>query len=64
MISVGIGDIVQLKSGGPPMTVTYVDDIRADCAWFDDKLHNLAHSFPLECLLIHGFEPRSDTTAS
>ena len=29
------GDIVQLKSGGPPMTVYAMDEERVDCSWFD-----------------------------
>jgi uncharacterized protein YodC (DUF2158 family) len=29
------GDLVQLKSGGPPMTVDDVKDGRAECVWAD-----------------------------
>ncbi len=36
---INIGDVVQLKSGGPKMTVTDVGDIRGQptvwCVWFD-----------------------------
>ena len=33
-----IGDVVQLKSGGPVMTVESVDsDGSVYCAWFDSK---------------------------
>ncbi len=35
-----VGDVVQLKSGGPKMTVSVIrsdDDGRVECAWFDDK---------------------------
>lgn len=31
------GDVVQLKSGGPEMTVSYLDDNEAYCEWFDSK---------------------------
>jgi uncharacterized protein YodC (DUF2158 family) len=31
------GDIVQLKSGGPRMTIVEVAGGHADCEWFDDK---------------------------
>jgi uncharacterized protein YodC (DUF2158 family) len=34
-----VGQVVQLKSGGPPMTVTSIDSsgdhIKIDCTWFD-----------------------------
>jgi uncharacterized protein YodC (DUF2158 family) len=29
-----VGDVVQLKSGGPAMTVTEVDGHLCTCAWF------------------------------
>ncbi|WP_115529612.1 YodC family protein [Xanthomonas campestris] len=31
------GSIVSLKSGGPKMTVAWVDDGDAYCEWFDSK---------------------------
>ena len=35
------GDVVQLKSGGPIMTITWVGDeygtLNARCEWFDGK---------------------------
>jgi uncharacterized protein YodC (DUF2158 family) len=40
------GDVVQLKSGGPPMTVTqigqanYEDFLSAWCSWFEGKKAN------------------------
>ena len=41
-----IGDVVQLKSGGPIMTVVYVDsDGNIDCVWFDNT-EKKTGSFP------------------
>jgi uncharacterized protein YodC (DUF2158 family) len=34
-ISVSKGDVVRLKSGGPPMTVVTYDYNKVECAWFD-----------------------------
>jgi uncharacterized protein YodC (DUF2158 family) len=41
------GDVVQLKSGGPIMTIRNIDGEWAQCDWFDDgkanqKLFNLS----------------------
>ncbi|WP_129781032.1 YodC family protein [Peristeroidobacter soli] len=33
--SFAIGDVVQLKSGGQPMTVEEVDDNDISCVWFE-----------------------------
>lgn len=30
-----VGDLVQLKSGGPAMTVAGIDSQSVDCTWFD-----------------------------
>ncbi len=35
-----IGDVVQLKSGGPRMTVEVIDEGLVDCVWFEK---NQAH---------------------
>ena len=34
----GLGAIVELKSGGPPMTVRRVSGGRIDCEWFKDAI--------------------------
>lgn len=40
------GDVVQLKRGGPLMTVQSVDSSGVICTWFDDK-HKLQNArFP------------------
>jgi uncharacterized protein YodC (DUF2158 family) len=50
------GDIVQLKSGGPKMTVSVITRNNqgtslAKCAWFDGAKHNFA-TFPVTSLKI------------
>jgi uncharacterized protein YodC (DUF2158 family) len=34
------GSIVMLKSGGPQMTVRWIDDNEAYCEWFTDVKNN------------------------
>lgn len=35
-----VGDVVRLKSGGPKMTVTKIEEERVHCDWFEKgKLH-------------------------
>ncbi|RKJ98878.1 DUF2158 domain-containing protein [Alicycliphilus denitrificans] len=51
------GDVVQLKSGGPEMTIADIGDYSgydsgeqsANCIWFDNKKQN-SHVFPLHTL--------------
>ena len=44
------GDIVQLKSGGPLMTITDIEDGYAYCKWFDKNNEVKNESFPTESL--------------
>lgn len=44
-----IGDVVQLKSGGPLMTVFEIDGSSVHCRWFDGH-DEKASSFPSEML--------------
>lgn len=45
-----IGDLVELKSGGPCMTIKHVDpDGRAHCHWFNGNQHD-SDTFPPETL--------------
>lgn len=47
------GDVVQLKSGGPKMTITSVGDnygtMTAWCAWFEGTKQQTGH-FPVEAI--------------
>ena len=42
-----IGDIVRLKSGGPKMTVTELDEREVTCTWFDRNGRNKTNKFPV-----------------
>ena len=42
-----IGDVVQLKSGGPHMTVSHVNDKgNLSCHWFNEKASEYEHNWP------------------
>lgn len=46
-----VGDVVRLKSGGPKMTITAIDEYRqAWVSWFNDELKPQAQAFPQEAL--------------
>lgn len=48
-----IGDVVQLKSGGPLMTVSDLDvddNLKIECMWFYDNANSSAADFNPECL--------------
>ncbi|WP_093983993.1 YodC family protein [Shewanella algae] len=44
------GDVVQLKSGGPLMTIINVIEGKALCTWFDDKKELKTANFPIVVL--------------
>jgi len=46
------GSLVQLKSGGPVMTVAWVDEGKAYCNWFDDKNELQGSQFVLPHLVL------------
>jgi uncharacterized protein YodC (DUF2158 family) len=46
------GDVVQLKSGGPLMTVTAIDHSGVVCTWFDKNNHKTA-TFPASTLELY-----------
>lgn len=49
-----IGDVVQLKSGGPTMTVSETNDAgMAVCTWFDSEHELKEHAFNQEILEAH-----------
>jgi len=46
-----VGDVVRLKSGGPAMTITYIDDENDSvCKWFDAKLKLRGGEFAISSL--------------
>jgi uncharacterized protein YodC (DUF2158 family) len=45
------GDIVRLKSGGPPMTVALGGVGRVRCQWFDTKNQLLTETFDTNLLV-------------
>lgn len=52
------GDIVRVKSGGPAMTIQWVDGKSAFCIWYDGNTHQEA-SIALSAL--EEAKPRSNT---
>lgn len=44
------GAVVQLKSGGPLMTISWVEDNEAYCEWFDGK-KPVSAKFPFSSLV-------------
>jgi uncharacterized protein YodC (DUF2158 family) len=51
------GDVVQLKSGGPSMTVTLVSGDNATTAWFDDDKRLQGGTFARKALEVQDDEP-------
>ena len=53
MSAINVGDTVQLKSGGPVMTVRFFEEGGdANCDWFD-KEKPMNATFPLTSLVIY-----------
>jgi len=52
-----IGDIVQLKSGGPKMTVTAVMDTLVHAAWFAGSKKEQG-SFPFDSIVLYQEETK------
>lgn len=51
MANFEVGTVVQLKSGGPAMTIKWIEDNEAYCQWFaGDKV--AGDTFPLQSLKI------------
>jgi uncharacterized protein YodC (DUF2158 family) len=44
------GDVVQLKSGGPHMTISSIFGDQAVCIWFDSEGKRTQEDFPLDTL--------------
>jgi len=59
------GDTVQLKSGGPPMTIIKVEDEEAYCKWFKGEYHDKVDSghFPFNSLQLVVVKPHKKGTA-
>ena len=49
------GDVVQMKSGGPVMTVVSTDGDQVECHWFDEKNKPQSSSFP--AVILEKYEP-------
>ncbi len=45
-----VGTVVRLKSGGPKMTVQWIEDDMAGCVWFDSKGAQQAGNYPIATL--------------
>jgi len=51
-----VGSVVQLLSGGPPMTIEVLDGQTAVCVWFDDT--GALHNAPIAVGLLRTAAPR------
>lgn len=51
-----VGDLVRIKSGGPPMTVTSVSklsgSVSINCVWFDSQDRKREHYFDAVVLVL------------
>lgn len=51
MNQIRVGDVVRLKSGGPAMTVTAIEDSgKVECSYFASSNEMFSFDFPAECL--------------
>lgn len=48
-IKIKTGDVVQLKSGGPPMTAGEIYQDRVECLWFESSIL-MRGGFPVDTL--------------
>ncbi|MCA0399386.1 MAG: YodC family protein [Proteobacteria bacterium] len=56
-----IGDVVQMKSGGPAMSVVSTTDEKAECLWFAEGSETFQRdTFPMACLEAVEFEEEDD----
>lgn len=51
-----VGDIVQLKSGGPGMTVAAVNGDKIDCTWFAYDAATCTHSDTFKTAMLKAWE--------
>ena len=60
-----VGDVVQLNSGGPTMTVKQSDSDKTTCCWFDnDRGDFTVHSLPTALLHLVNLGPEVVSAAS
>ena len=56
------GDVVQLKSGGPKMTVEWLENEEANCVWFEqgkEGKHPVSRKFNIATLEHYKEPPRA-----
>lgn len=56
------GDLVQLRSGGPAMTLVSIDPMTGICMWFDAQDRRDAQPFPVHVLM--PYKASNDSTWS
>ena len=52
MAELKVGDVVQLKSGGPHLTIYQVEAEIAYCIWFSDNIGISTMKLPLSVLIL------------
>jgi uncharacterized protein YodC (DUF2158 family) len=53
-----VGDVVYLNSGGPGMTIRVINQLSAECEWFDKTERLRSHGF--ELTMLTRVRPRPD----